>query len=279
MLTKVEVLANEDNTLTLSLQDLSNGYVVKTIEGLDPVQATIVSSSFASIDGEQYQTSRRGKRNIVIKLDLKPEYSNSAIQDLRNQLYRVFMPKTYVRLQFYAEWMDMGFVEIYGRVESFESPLFVQNPDATISVLCLDPDFYMPEPFATTGNTTSGSTEMVVNYEGSVETGIRFIMNVNRSLQTFTINHRPEDGSVRVLTFNMPSGQPLLAGDVLEISTISGKKGATLLRGGVTTSILYAITPGSDWILLQPRPNYINVNTTGAAIPYVVEYTNKYGGL
>ena len=59
MLTRVEVRNDHGNLLNLSLQEILGGFIVEEIQGLDPVAATIVSSSFAQLDGEQYQSSRR----------------------------------------------------------------------------------------------------------------------------------------------------------------------------------------------------------------------------
>jgi hypothetical protein len=57
MLTGVEVRTIQDNLLALSLDDPSSGFIIEEIEGLDPVKASVVSSSFATMDGEQYQFS------------------------------------------------------------------------------------------------------------------------------------------------------------------------------------------------------------------------------
>lgn len=273
MLTKVDVLVPQGQTVLLSLQNPANGYVVKDIDGLDPVKAVIVSSHFASMDGEEYQSSRREKRNIIIKLDLKPEYTSGTVRDLRNRLYGIFMPKTTVRLRFYEE--DETFVDIYGMVESFDCPLFIKDPEATISLLCFDSDFYTPDPIIVNGNTTPYDTEILIDYEGTVETGIQLHMNVNRTLPAITIHHRLTGGSVRDLAFVAP----LIAGDVLDISTVSGDKGATLLRGGISSSVLYGVSPVAIWTNLFPGSNYIRVSSGGAPIAYTIEYTNKYGGL
>ncbi len=60
MLIKVEARTSSGALLILPLDDVSSGYVVEEIEGLDPVKATLVSSSFAQADGEQYHT-----RNVI----------------------------------------------------------------------------------------------------------------------------------------------------------------------------------------------------------------------
>ena len=47
MLTNVQVFTDQGALLTLSLEDVSEGFVIQSIDGLDPVNATVVSSNFA----------------------------------------------------------------------------------------------------------------------------------------------------------------------------------------------------------------------------------------
>lgn len=273
MFTMLEVVNESNATLSLPLEDIGNGYRIKSIDGLDPVKATIVTTSFANMDGDTYQSSRREKRNIVVKLGFDTAMD---VRTLRNNLYPFFMTKTNVLLRFYSDEADMFFVQIYGRVESFESPIFAKDPEATISIVCANPDFYEPEPVAWHGDTTSGSTRMPITYLGSIESGIRMSMNVNRTLSSLVMHHSTTASGVENdLTFTAP----LVAGDVLDISTVPGDKGATLTRSGVTSSILYGVDPASVWTTLFPGQNYIRISAGGSAISYTIEYTNKYGGL
>lgn len=276
MLDKVEVLTEQGVLLTLPLQDISQGYSVQDIDGLDPVKATIVSSTFGQMDGEQYQSSRREKRNIILTLGYEPDYIMGTVQDLRKKLYSFFMPKSRVLLRFFQTGEPV--VQIYGRVESFNSPKFAKEPTAVISMLCFDPDFYNPTPVVLSGNTTSSTVETTHAYPGSVETGILFRLMVNRNdLTEFTIYHRPPDDSLRSLDF--ATATPLQTGDVVSISTIPGNKFVTLTRGGVDTSFLFGVSPQSDWISFFPGNNKLRVYAEGAGIPYEIEYTTKFGGL
>lgn len=275
MLTKVEVRTSQGGLLSLPLEDIISGLIVENIDGLDPVKATLVSSSFAGLDGEQYQSARRETRNIKIRVALEPDYSTESVQDLRRRVYSYFMPKSEVSLRFYMTNAPAT-VDIVGRVESCETALFSQEPAIDISIICYDPDFFDPTVVTLSGNTVSTATETLVDYKGSVESGIRFTLNVNRTLSAFTIYHRLPNDELRILDF----AASLLSGDLVQISTIVGDKGATLTRSGTTSSILYAISPQSNWTEFAPGgDNFIQVYATGAAIPYSIDYINKYGGL
>lgn len=273
MLTKFDVSTAQGDLLTLQLDDTSQGYIVQEIEGLDPVKATLVSSSFAAMDGEQYQSSRRETRNIKIQLGLDPDPLTDSVRSLRKRLYGYFLPKSEVTLSFYSD--DGPRVSIVGRVESFETALFTQEPAVDISIICYDPDFYDPVPQHLSGNSTAGTAKTVVHYDGEVETGIVFKLNVNRTLTDFTIYHTLPSGELKQLDF---SGS-LVSGDVLTISTVTGDKGATLIHTGTSSSVLYAISPQSHWLELVPGDNLLRVYASGAGVPYTIDYTTRYGGL
>lgn len=276
MLEKVEVITEQGVLLTLPLQDITSGYSVQDIDGLDPVKATLVSSAFGQLDGEQFQSARREKRNIVLTLGYEADYVSDTVQDLRKKLYGFFMPKSRVLLRFFQTGEPV--VQIYGRVESFDSKKFVKEPVAVISVVCFDPDFYNPTPVVLPGATTASSVETTHVYPGTVETGILFRLFINRSdLTEFTFNHRPPDDSLRSLEFI--AATPFMDGDMLSISTIPGNKFVTLTRAGVDTSVLFGVSPQSNWISFFPGNNKFFVSAGGAGIPYQIEYTTKYGGL
>ena len=273
MLTLVEARSNQGALLSLPLQDISNGLVLANVDGLDPVKATIVSSSFAQQDGSQYQSSRRESRNVVLTIDLEPDWSLTTVSDLRARLYAFFMPKSAVKLTCYTS--DGLNVDVSGRVESLETTLFAQDPSVTISIICFDPDFVDPDNQVVNGHSVSDTTRTLVPYLGSVETGVVINLHVNRALPAFSIYHVPPDATLRQLDF----AGDLIAGDVFSISTMPGNKYATRLRGGVSSSLLYGISPQSIGPLLAPGDNYIRVYATGAAVPFDLNYMNRYGGL
>ena len=68
MLKRVEVVTPQGAVLDLPLGDISSSLQIESIEGLDPVKATIASSSFAQLDGAQYQSSRRETRDIKLRI-------------------------------------------------------------------------------------------------------------------------------------------------------------------------------------------------------------------
>lgn len=272
MLTKVEVRNIAGDLLTLTLDDVTDGFIIEDIEGLGPVKATITSTSLAQVDGTQHQSSRREARNLLFKIGLEPDYVTTQVFDLRSQLYNFFMTKTEVFMRFFVDDLE---VNISGRVESCEPSIFAREPRIDISVICFDPDFVELDEIVYSGSTVSDSTEFLIAYPGTVEAGMVFTLNLDRALSEFTIYHRPPDNVVRSLDF----AASLLDDDVLVINSITGSKGITLTRTATESSLLYGMDPASNWVELMPGDNYLRVYAVGAAIPFTISYTPRYGGL
>jgi hypothetical protein len=282
ILKRVKATNSRAVTLDLPLEDISGGFVVQDIQGLGPVNATLVSSTFANLDGEQYHSGRREIRNLVVRMGLNPDYSQQSVYDLRSQLYQFFMPKSLVTLSFslfdrfnpnlITQNLD---VEIMGRIESFEPDVFSKDPAVELSILCFDPNFVDPDLITYAGSTVADLTEVDVEYLGSVETGVVFRLLVDRACSEFTLYSRQPDGTLGTIYFT----HDLIADDVLEISSVFGDKYVRVTRAGVTYSILYAISPQSPWLVLGQGDNSLRVYSDGEAMPFELNYTRKYGGL
>lgn len=274
MLTLVEVRTDNGGLLQLPLGEISEGFIIEDITGLDPVKATLVTSSFASLDGVQFQSSRREARNIVVTLELQPDLNSGSVQALRSRLYEFFMPEAKVNLRFIlSEGLS---VDIVGRVESFDSPRFTAEPKAVISLLCFLPDFFDATPVVLEDITSAGSGILIVDYEGTVDTGVVFTLYPDRDISAVTLYQSRKDSDAASLSYV----GALLAGDVLTISTVPSKKGAWLKRGSdPEISVLNGVSPFSYWITLMPGENILKASVEGVGVPYTIEYTTKYGGL
>jgi hypothetical protein len=273
MLNKVDVTNRRGNVLTLNMEENDSGYQVADIDGLGPVSANLVSTSYANLDGEQFQSAKRGARNIKIKLDLDPDFVTDTYTTLRQNLYSYFMPKSQISFRFY---LSTGlYVDILGYVENMSSPMFELDPNVDISIMCFQPDFTDPRIVTVEGFTVAGSTNTTIDYPGTVEAGTVLTLNVNRVLTDFTIYNMDEAGNLYQLDF---SGA-LIAGDQLVISSLRGSKGITLTRASVSSSYLYGRSAQSSWIEFLEGLNEFRVYAPGDPVPYELEYVVRYGGL
>lgn len=273
MLQAIHVTNFNKAQMVLPWHEVIDGLQISDITGIDPVDAEIISSDYAGEDGTEYQEAHRGNRNIVVTLDVDPFTAAGSAQEIRQRLMKFFMPKSAVTLDFWR--LGAPNVTITGWVESFDFPAMVREPQVTLSMIFTKPDFVNPVLQTSPGFSTAGEVDHFIDYQGTVDTGFLFRMRPNRAFSGFTIFHRPGDGSLRQMevSFNFEPG------DIVEISTIPREKRATLIRGGNTRSILYAVSPYSEWLRLYPGHNNIVVYLEGNGVPYTVEYTDKIGGL
>lgn len=273
MLSKVDITNRRGNILSLEMEENDSGYLIDSIDGLGPVQANLVSTSYANTDGEQYQSAKRGARNVKIKLDLDPDFETDTYTTLRQNLYSYFMPKSQISMRFYL--MTGLYVDIIGYVEELSAPMFEQDPNVDISIMCFQPDFTDPRIITVAGVSVADSTNITVDYPGTVETGSVLTLNVNRTLPAFTIYNMDEAGHLYQMDF---SGS-LLTGDQLVVSSLKGSKGITLTRSSISSSYLYGRSAQSSWIEFAEGLNEFRVYAPGDPVPYELEYVVRYGGL
>ena len=273
MLSQVDVISDQGTVLNLPVGDESNGLYIKDIDGLDPVAASLSSSPFGQLAGEVEQGARREKRNIVLTVGLEPDYITQTVSQIRRNLYRYFMSGSKVTLRFISD--DLETVMIRATVEDMDSALFTQDPEAQISLIAYKPDFLSLVETSLPGGTTAAALDTNLVYPGSVPAGFLFTLNVNRSITGFVITQTMPNNDQKTLEFQYP----MVNGDILQLSTVEGNKFATLTRSGSVKSAISGPSPQADWIQLAPGTNKIRVAVSGAAIPYTIKYTSRYGGL
>lgn len=272
MLAKVDIETRGGQVLTLPIH-AEDGIVVNSIEGLGPVKATLVSSSFAGQDGAQHHSSRREARTIKFDLGFEADYINDTVQDLRDRVYSFLMPMSEVKLRFYQH--DGFRQDIVGVVETCEPPMFSEEPKVEATLMCFKPDFLDPVPKVVKGFTGEDLTAADIQYDGTVDTGIEFKITPNRPVGSFTIYHVAGDGILRQLDYTLP----LLASDELTITTVRGAKSAILKRAGTVESVVYGVSPQSKWIEFSNGMNEVRVYASGGPVPWQITRTDRYGGL
>ena len=265
--------------LGLPLRSSDSGYFVKGVDGLDPVKAELVYSSFGLIDGVQFQSARRESRNIVVSLGFDPDYASTSVSDLRRAFYSVMNPKDEVVFTIvFADFSGaLSTYRINGYIETIESPVFSKDPELTISIICPDPDFLssMGTVRSYSTVTSSGTSSPAITYEGTAPTGYAVTMNINRAVTRFDVLHITADGLTNTLTTNYS----FASGDKLEISTVPRAKGIWVTRAGVKSTILQSTTPESAWSRFTSGVNYFKIVASGTAIPYTLNYQPRISGI
>ena len=264
MITSIEVLGPY-KALALPLWDFDYGYVVKDVEGIGPSVAEISGSQYALFDGDLFQHARRGPRNIVITLGLLTGHPSKTVEELRKELYFTIPIKQRVRLTFIREDAPSLLIDAY--VESIESSIFSREPELTISLLAMDPNFRQEDVSVDLGFATTKTTYAYVDYAGSVPTGIYLALTTTTSNITgFTLyNHSPM--GVQSLTY---SGT-IYSNDTLHLKTSYQDRSSTI----GATSTISSVDYGSTWIMLYPGMNTLQLtikNSTGATHQVVYSY-------
>lgn len=152
---KVTNYVGDSITLELTRPD-KTGFIVKSVDGLGPVKATINMTSTPTYDGALFNSARLDKRNIILSLDFMelPERKDEngkllpyeTIEHIRQKSYKYFPLKK--KLHLVVE-TDNRLVETEGYVESNEPNIFSNQEGCTISILCPDSFFYSLESATT----------------------------------------------------------------------------------------------------------------------------------
>lgn len=236
-------------------------YTVTSIEGLGPVNAAVNTAVMATTDGEMYNSSRKGKRNIVITVVIEGD-----IERNRLFLYKYARTKYQIRFYFKNEARD---VYIDGYVESFEVDHFEKKQTAQISIICPQPDFKSVKE----KNIEFASIDPLFYFELSIEEGegIEFskiqtnndknIMNAG-DVETGIIIELRAIGVVKSpIIYNRDTGEKFVinfamkAGDVIRVNTNVGEKSVILIRDGVETNIINAATITNNWFQIRTGDN------------------------
>lgn len=278
MFTKAEVRTNAGDLLTLQLVDDDSGITITNFDGLGPVKATLTAQQQAGMDISEFQSAQRGPRNITLSLGLDPDPTVTSVNTLRRNIYRFFRTKMPVNLKFFVDDTDDSVEDGYsilGYTESCDPDEWTQTPTLDISIMCYDPDFQDPIPVTVTGLTTADTTPTTISYAGTTATGMLILIDVNATMAEFTVYYTDQNGA----TWSMDVAAAFVAGDQITISTVPGSKYANLLRAGVTSSILYAVSAQATWPLLAEGSNGVRIFSSGTNMPATITYTKRFGEL
>lgn len=254
--------------------DADSQFRFKSVDGLGPVKAEISTVELASEAGSTFLSSKDSVRNIVIKVEYRPDYSRGfTVTDLRRKLYEVFTPKSKVDLFFNDS--DLGAMSIVGYVESFEPDIFSDKPSVQISILCPEPYFRRPGEAQTTVTIPDASiASFNIPYSGNIPVGF---------LLEYTITEAISEGRLELVKLGSDGKLSLLSafniGDVIRINTVPGAKYVQRVRSGTTTSILGAFSGATTPMKLHNGQNYFTFNRRWSVTNFKITYRTLYGGL
>lgn len=262
------------------LDDVEDNRIqIRNIEGLGPVKAEFQTAPFALSRGVFFQGSSTGARNIVLTLGLNPLLSGGeSMADLRNQIYRYFMPELQLTLYFHTNHLSET-LRIDGFVESVEPNIFSQDPEMQISIICPRPDFIGDDLHQFFGDVVTTGETTEIEYTGTVSHG--FDLLVSNDDHSY-------DGPVRITNVNGSFHENFLVGHVklnsdkrLRLATVPTRRRVQSedVSSGIRSSLLGRMVKTSTWPVLFPGTNEFKVKALVSDPTWHLTYFNRYGGL
>lgn len=270
----------------------SSDYMLMSMTGITPADATINATETASQDGATFNSSHVMPRNIVITFDIRGE--GAIVRKRRIELYRYIKTKRPVRV-FLAN--DQRSVYTDGYVERMDDAgtIFSQREQFQLSIICPDPFFRDNE----TGERVISFSAVtgLFNFPFAIGSPIPFSTRERTYLKTIENDGDVPCGvTLRLISngaisnpwfYNETTGQrmtfdiDLETGDELVVSTVQGHKSATLVRAGAETNVINALSHDSKWITLEPGDNtfYYNADDGATNMQLVFVYNILFEGI
>lgn len=279
MITKVEVYGDRPAPV-ISLGGFmpsDDPVFIRNIDGLAPVKADITTTPSGTSRGETKNGSSVGKRNLVLTLGLNPDWATETMSSLRQRLYSYFMTEQWVKLRFYSD--EMPTTDIEGTVESCDPNIFSQDPEFQISIINERPDFIEIDATIFRGTVDDGSNQMVVDYLGTVSSGLE--LRVDRSVAlpsysgpvTITVTNSKGTKSITVSSVTIDTTQSY------KMSSVQGKKRIQTESLTDDTIVNLMKVKSGDWPEMQPGENLISVAAAMPGQTWTLAFFNRFGGL
>lgn len=280
------ILENENGD-RIDFSKTANRFMFSKISGLNPPAGTISTSSYAGMNGSYLNNAFIEKRNVVISFEMR----GFGVENRRHELYKVVKTSRYIKIYYKTSNIS---VYAEGIVETCEIENFEMLTKGQISIIC--PDIYWY------------STESVMAYYSQITGGFTFPFPTESNPQPFTLgryntqnimeitNDGDETGFTLVIEATADARSPtlynadtdeylqitgeILAGDIITVTTRTGNKTVTLVRGGVRTNIINRLVSGSTWLTLREGVNRFYMRGTGLQnLKVKIIHTNAYLGV
>lgn len=285
--------------LILSRPELS-GFVVKSIDGLGPVNANINMTELATLDGAIDNSARLNSREVNLSLRF---LETPTIEDVRLKSYKFFPIKKKIRLTFKTSNRHC-YVE--GRVEKNEPDIFSKEEGCSITVKCADPFFYynddskleffgiIPEfefPFENDSLEDDllefGEIQLITNgtllYEGDSDTGVEITIHALGSASGIIIYNEDTREMMSISDEKLAAltGSGIKNGDTIVINTGRAKKSITLIRGGNKTNILNSLEKPIGWFKIFKGYNTFAYTAVAGLsnLTFTLSYKLTYEGI
>lgn len=212
---------------------------LRKIDGLEPVVANVNTAEFGNLDGEFFNGSHVGKRNIVFTFGLNTKTGRVSVDAARQQLYFYF-PNRDGRMTLRFEFDNRDPVQIDGYMESIQGDRFVEDPELQVSIICPKPNFLIV-PSIWVNGVTGDSNDEAAPYEGSATGGLVFELNAGSGGYSGDVYLESKVTGTSDWSSMHFSDIVLPANSKLRVNTHQGTKSAWIIpaSGAMTSAIKY----------------------------------------
>lgn len=309
MIKLVRVTNPKGETLELELVNPEkSGLVVARIEGLGPPQANINGQEMATTDGMIYSSARASTRNVVFTLymyerDRNSDYGRLSIEQSRHLVYRYFPLKKEIKMEFVT---DTRTIYCKGYIETCTPNIFERTENVQVSVICPDPYLYEEGNSVMIFSGTRPSFEFpfsneslteklikfgdiwvnswaTLEYEGTVDTGLLITIHAfddAKNIRIYNVDTR-ERITINTDVIEQVTGSPYAGKDDIVIHTKVGERYCRLLRDGVYTNIIGALSRDTDWLQISNGSNVFTFTADEGEenLSVSFRYENAYVGV
>lgn len=283
------ILENETGQ-QIEFSKTANQFILSKIEGLNPPESTISTSSYAGMDGSYLNNAFIEKRNIVIFFEMR----GYGIEKRRHELYRVVKTSRYIKIYYRTSNID---VYTEGYVETCEVSNFEELTNGQISIICPDPYWYSSSKTVASYSQIIGgfsfpfpksdkpfiigqynSQNLMTVFNSGDEIGCKIVIEGKSESAVSAIN--PAIYNAATDEYMQIQGE-VLNGDIITITTKTGNKTVTLEREGVKTNIINRLISGSTWLSLREGENdfYLRASEGLTNLKVKIIHINAYLGV
>lgn len=263
-------------------------FTITDIQGLNPPEADINTSSMALIDGAKFNSAKLQMRTINIAFAIEYQAAKNRVE-----IYKVLRSKQPIKFIYHGQYRN---VQIDGYLQSINIDYFEMKQIVTCAIICPEPYFTEAQavinellniistfhfPFYSTEE-----PEIVFGYIGN-DVGITIDNDGDVACgMIITLNARNTVTNPKI--FNYATGEKfgitysLQAADLVTIDTRQGHKTVTLQRGGSTINLFNYIDQDSVWLQLSPDGDtFVYTVDTGTTADLAVTFNhyNLYEGV
>ena len=236
-----------------------NPYLARAIIGLDADEIVSRFYAVSSQSKQKYYNLTLEQRDIVIRIQLNPQFSTQSYSELRDNLYKMIASSRTGLIELRFNNKTGSVAHVYGYIKKFEAGHFNEQPEVQITMECDDPILRGVDRVEPITVPTRLSSATITDDLSTAPHGFIFDVTFDQPSPSFIIEESATpEWAFTVTPGVIGSGTGFLAFDHLFYSSESGNKYLYMVRGGNTIQLVDKILHGSVWPILFPGDNFFD---------------------